>query len=165
MAEVIIMTVKIHWKPLLVSLAIPLGVGALSALLSRPGMADFQETVTQPPLSPPMWLFPVVWTLLYLLMGLASYLVYTSRDNRADIPAALTLYGAQLAVNFFWSIFFFNFGWYLFSFLWLVLLWVLILATLIAFYRIRPVAGYLLIPYLIWVTFAGYLTFAIYLLN
>ena len=71
------MTVKIHWKPLLVSLAIPLGVGALSALLSRPGMADFQETVTQPPLSPPMWLFPVVWTLLSLLMGLASYLVYT----------------------------------------------------------------------------------------
>lgn len=153
---------KIQWKRLLLCLAIPLAVGGLAGILTKDSMMQF-ALVNKPPLSPPGWLFPVVWTILFLLMGLASYLV--SRSDSAQKRPALILYAIQLIVNFFWSIFFFNFEWYLFSFFWLVLLWVLILLTIRAFWRVSPVAGILLIPYLLWVTFAGYLNLAIYLLN
>ena len=153
---------KIQWKRLLVYLAIPLGVGALAGILTKDSMMQF-SLLNKPPLSPPGWLFPVVWTILFLLMGFASYLV--SRTDRAQKRPALILYAIQLIVNFFWSIFFFNFEWYLFSFFWLVLLWVLILLTIRAFRRISPTAAILLIPYLLWVTFAGYLNLAIWLIN
>ena len=124
-------------------------------------METFQS-LNKPALSPPGWLFPVVWTVLYILMGIASYLVLTSgQPNRA----ALTVYGIQLVFNFFWSINFFNHESYLFAFIWLVFLWILIFTTMILFYRISKPAGYLLLPYLLWVTFAGYLNFCIYLLN
>lgn len=153
---------KIQWKRLLLCLALPLAVGGLSAFLTKDAMAQF-ALVNKPPLSPPGWLFPVVWTVLFLLMGFASYLV--SRSDSMQKRPALILYAIQLSVNFFWSIFFFNFEWYLFSFLWLVLLWVLILLTIRAFRRVSPTAAILLIPYLLWVTFAGYLNLAIWLLN
>lgn len=153
---------KIQWKRLLVYLAIPLGVGALAGILTKDSMMRF-SLLNRPPLSPPGWLFPVVWTVLFLLMGYASYLV--SRSDSVQKRPALILYAIQLIVNFFWSIFFFNFEWYLFSFFWLVLLWVLILLTIRAFWRISPTAAILLIPYLLWVTFAGYLNLAIWLLN
>lgn len=152
---------KIQWKKLIVCLAIPLAVGGLSALLTRSGMESF-ETINKPPLSPPGWLFPVVWTILFVLMGLASYLVAVSgKPSRT----ALTVYGVQLFFNFLWSILFFNLSQYLFAFVWLVILWILILITTVLFYRISKSAGYLMLPYLLWVAFAGYLNFAIYLLN
>jgi tryptophan-rich sensory protein len=147
-----------------VCIAIPLAVGGLSALITRGGMDTF-EMVKKPPLSPPAWLFPVVWTLLYTLMGIASYLVLESSAHREEKEKALYLYGIQLLVNFFWPVLFFSFQRFGFAFLWLVLLWVLILLTLIRFYRIHKTAGYLLIPYLVWVSFAGYLNFGIWLLN
>lgn len=155
---------KIRWKPLIICPVIPLAVGGLSTLLTRDGMEAFQR-LNQPPLSPPGWLFPVVWTILFLLMGIASYLVFTSKESRDAVNTALLVYGIQLVVNFFWSIFFFNFGAYLFSFFWLILLWVLILAVLLLFGRISKAAGYLMLPYLLWVSFAGYLNLAIYLIN
>lgn len=145
-------------------IAIPLLVGGASAFLTSGAMSMFAE-VNKPPLSPPGWLFPVVWTILYTLMGIASYLVVVSGVEEKKISKALTLYGYQLAVNFFWSIFFFNFQWYLFSFFWLLLLWVLIVLTIRAFYEISKPAAYLMIPYLVWVTFAGYLTLGIWYLN
>ncbi len=152
---------KIQWKKLILCIALPLAVGGLSALFTRGGMEAFRS-LNKPPLSPPGWLFPVAWTILYILMGIASYLVLTSgKPNRA----ALTVYGIQLAFNFFWSIIFFDFEAYLFSFIWLVILWVLIFVTMILFHGISKPAGYLLLPYLLWVTFAGYLNFYIYLLN
>lgn len=151
-------------KQFLICLAIPLLVGGLSALITRGGMDTF-ETINKPSLSPPGWLFPVVWTVLFILMGIASYLVLVSGKPQMEINRALLIYGIQLIFNFFWSIFFFNFSLYLFSFIWLVLLWLLILATTVLFYRISKPAGYLMIPYLLWVTFAGYLNFQIYLLN
>ncbi len=154
---------KIDWKKLAICVAIPLLVGGLSALLTRNSMEAF-GALNQPPLSPPGWLFPVVWTILYILMGVASYLVVTARRSRMTNPA-LTAYGTQLFFNFFWSIIFFNWQQYLFAFIWLLVLWVLILVTLLRFYRIDKRAGYLLIPYLLWVTFAGYLNLGIYLLN
>lgn len=155
---------KIQWKKLVICLAVPLAVGGLSALLTMDAMKTF-SSVNQPPLSPPAWLFPVAWTILYLLMGLASYLVAVSGTRRTEIHAALTVYALQLAVNFLWSPIFFNWQAYLLAFLWLILLWVLIFITIRRFATISPIAGWLLVPYLVWVTFAGYLNLGIYLLN
>ena len=155
---------KKNWKTLLLFIAIPLIVGALAALITGGGMSDF-AALNQPPLSPPAWLFPVAWTILYTLMGISSYLVYISDAPSGEIRSALTLYGIQLVINFLWPIFFFEFGMYLFSFVWLLLLWVMVLWTLISFFRISKPAGWLMIPYLAWLTFAAYLNLAIYLLN
>lgn len=151
-------------RTLIISIAIPLAVGALSAFLSGGGMRVF-ATLNQPPLSPPGWLFPVVWTILYILMGIASYLIYESNAPDAAVTKALSLYGYQLMVNFLWPIFFFDFGWYLFSFFWLILLWLLILECIRQFRKISKTAAWLMVPYLIWVTFAGYLNLGIALLN
>lgn len=154
---------KIQWKKLIISILIPLAVGGLSAFITRDSMASFAE-INKPPLSPPAWLFPVVWTVLYVMMGIASYIVSTS-GYPARARTALTVYGIQLGFNFLWSIIFFNLENYLFAFIWLVILWALILLTTVLFYRINKWAGYLMIPYLLWVTFAGYLNLAIYFLN
>ena len=154
---------KIQWKKLIVCVLIPLAVGGLSAFLTRNSMESF-DNLTKPPLSPPGWLFPVVWSILFVLMGIASYLVLVS-DKPARSKTALTVYGIQLAFNFFWSIIFFNFEMYLFAFVWLMILWLLIIITTVLFWRIDKRAGYLMLPYLIWVTFAAYLNFGIYLLN
>lgn len=151
-------------KSLIIAIVIPLAVGGLSALLTRGNMALF-DVLRKPPLSPPGWLFPVVWTVLYILMGLASWLVWTAEGNRLEKEKALRPYGAQLIVNFFWSIIFFNWGMYLLAFFWLILLWVLIVITAVRFYRIRPAAGYLMVPYILWVSFAGYLNYGIWKLN
>lgn len=152
---------KIQWKKLIFCIAIPLAVGGLSAYLTRDSMETF-ASLNKPALSPPGWMFPVVWTVLYILMGIASYLVLVlGKPNRN----ALTVYGIQLIFNFFWTIIFFNYEAYLFSFVWLVILWILIFATIVLFYKISKLAGYLLIPYLLWVAFAGYLNLSIYLLN
>lgn len=148
-------------KILIVCIIIPLAVGVLSALLSRNGMQTFNE-LNKPRLSPPGWLFPVVWTILYVLMGIASYLVLTDRNASS---AALNAYILQLIFNFFWSIIFFGLEMYLFAFIWLVILWVLVLITTVLFYRVSETAGLLMIPYFVWVTFAGYLNLSIYLLN
>ena len=155
---------RIKWNTLIVCIAIPLAVGGIAGLLSRGGMEVFQM-LNKPAFAPPGWLFPVVWTILYVLMGIASYLVLESNADKTEILEGMILYGYQLVVNFFWPIFFFQFQWYLFSFIWLVALWVLIIMTMIEFYQVSKTAAYLLIPYLVWVTFAGCLNFAIYRLN
>ena len=155
---------KIDKKRLIICFAIPLVVGGAAGLLTMNSMEAF-EALNQPPLSPPGWLFPVVWTVLYVLMGIASYLVSVSDAPHEEKARALWTYGIQLAFNFLWPIAFFNLKWYLFAFLWLVILWILILITALRFGRIRKPAGYLLVPYLLWVAFAGYLNLAIYLLN
>ncbi|MEE1441373.1 MAG: TspO/MBR family protein [Christensenellales bacterium] len=155
---------KIDKKRLIICLAIPLVVGGAAGLLTMNSMEAF-EALNQPPLSPPGWLFPVVWTVLYVLMGIASYLVSVSDAPHEEKARALWTYGIQLAFNFLWPIAFFNLKWYLFAFLWLVILWILILITALRFGRIRKPAGYLLVPYLLWVAFAGYLNLGIYLLN
>lgn len=152
---------RIQFKKLLICLVIPLAVGGLASLLTRNSMEMF-ESLIKPPLAPPGWVFPVVWTILYILMGIASYLVVTS--ERAN-NTALTIYGIQLAFNFLWPLIFFNLGMYLAAFIWLIALWLLILATRELFGRISEPAGYLMVPYLLWVLFAGYLNLGIYLLN
>ncbi len=152
-------------KPFLVSILIALAVGGLAALLTMDSM-DIYGMINTPEIAPPGWLFPVVWSVLYVLMGISSALVFTDKNaSPAEKASALKVYGLQLIVNFFWSLIFFNLRNWLFAFIWIVLLWVLILIMIVKFYRIRPLAGLLQIPYLLWVTFAGYLNFMIYLLN
>ena len=154
---------KKNLKTLLIALGIPLAVGGLATLL-RGGMGNYRA-LEQPPLSPPGFVFPIVWTLLYLLMGYSSYRVYTSNAPEIAKKRALTLYVIQLPLNFLWPIVFFGFEWYLAAFFVLLGLWVAILLTMRSFSAIDETAGDLLIPYLLWVTFAGYLNFGVYILN
>lgn len=158
------MELKKEHKRLLLCLGIPLAVGALAALISGRGMKGF-ENLNQPPLTPPGWLFPVVWTILYLAMGWASCRIAGASAPAGEKKKALVLYGLQLAANFLWPILFFNQGWYLAAFLELILLWGLVLATMLQFSRIDSRSGDLLLPYLLWVTFALYLNFGVYVLN
>jgi len=143
---------------------VPLLVGVVASLITCGGMEAFQMEI-QPALTPPDWIFPIVWTILYILMGISSYLVMVSNVSKEKKEKAMVLYWYQLAVNFLWPTFFFNFRWYLFSFFWLVLLWVLVLFMILKFYKIDKRAAYLDIPYLIWLTFAGYLNFAVWWLS
>ena len=154
---------KINWKKLLICLAIPLAVGGLATLLSG-GMDTYAELV-QPPLSPPGWIFPIVWTILYLLMGYASYRILVSDAPPAAIRKALTFYAIQLALNFLWPLVFFGLQWYWAAFILLLALWVFIYLTMHLFGSIDDTAENLLIPYLLWVTFAGYLNLGVALLN
>ena len=154
---------KINWKRLLINLGIPLAAGGLSALISG-GMGQY-KVLNQPPLSPPGWIFPIVWTILYLLMGYAAYRVQVSGKSQESINKANRLYAAQLLLNFLWTPIFFGLEWYLVAFFLLVALWALIYLTMQAFSKIDETAGDLLIPYILWVTFAGYLNLGVYLLN
>lgn len=155
---------KIKKTTLIIFILIPLLVGGISALLTMGAMKDF-ALINKPPLSPPAWLFPVVWTVLYILMGISSYIIYTAPVSDEKALKALIPYGIQLIFNFFWSIIFFNLGWYLFAFIWLVVMLIFILITFKRFYEISKPAAFLLIPYILWTIFAGYLNFGIYLLN
>lgn len=152
----------IKLKPLLVNLFIPLAVGGLSALLTMSSMETYGQ-LKQPPLSPSGWLFPVVWTVLFLLMGTAAYLVWM-RDSTGR-NGALLLYGLQLLFNFAWTLIFFNGQKFGFALLWLLVLWVLILLTTLRFFKESKTAGWLMVPYLAWVTFAAYLNAGVWYLN
>lgn len=150
-------------KNRLIALAIPLAVGGLATLLA--GGMDAYEAINQPPLSPPDWLFPLVWTALYLLMGEASYRVYSSGQDPAQIRKALTAYGVQLGLNFLWPLVFFSGKMYLTAFIVLVALWVAIVVTMRRFMKLDEKAGDMIIPYLLWVSFAAYLNLGVFLLN
>jgi tryptophan-rich sensory protein len=155
---------KFDIKLFIKSIALPLLVGIVAGLLTRNAMQDFQA-LNQPPLSPPGWLFPVVWTILYILMGVSSYLIKTASVDAETKSNAFLLYYYQLLVNFLWPIFFFNFGWYFFSLVWLILLWILVFFMIRQFAEISKPAAYLNIPYLIWLTFAAYLNAGVWWLN
>ena len=151
-------------KALIICLLIPLAVGGLAAALTMDSMAQF-AALAQPPLSPPGWVFPVVWTILYLLMGWASFLVWKSGAPQAAKKRTLGLYGVQLVVNFVWPLLFFRAGLYGFALIWLVILLVLVAETMLAFGRIDRRAAWLLAPYLLWLLFAAYLNAGVWLLN
>lgn len=155
---------KIDKRLLLICIAIPVLTGLIAGLLTGGGMETFAG-IDKPPLSPPGWLFPVVWTILYTLMGISSYIVITSGKTQEQTSDALRIYIVQLAVNFMWPFLFFTMGWYLFAFIWLVLLWILVFIMIVMFKDISKLAAYLNIPYLVWLTFAAYLNFAIWILN
>ena len=136
-------------------------VGALSGWLSRNGIQTFSETAVQPPFSPPAVVFPIVWTALYGLMGISAARI-AAAPNRGK---ALNVFFAQLIVNFFWSPLFFSAQAYGFAFLWLLLLWVLVLIMIVRFWKIDRTAAVLQIPYLLWLTLAAVLNYAVWQLN
>ena len=150
-------------KKRLISWAIPLAVGGLATLLS--GGNDIYWSINQPPLSPPAWVFPLVWTALYIAMGEAAYRVLTSGADKTKIKQALIAYGIQLFLNFLWPLFFFDGQMYLTAFIVLIALWIAIFITTRRFSQIDETAGDFMLPYLLWVTFAGYLNLGVFLLN
>ena len=152
----------IRLKALIANILIALGVGGLAGLLTRNSMDAFEQ-LNKPVFSPPGVVFPIVWTILYILMGISAYLIYTS-DSKGK-KAAMNVYAIQLAMNFFWSIIFFGLEAYTFAFVWLVILWIFIAIMIYLFSKINKVAAFLQIPYFLWVTFAGVLNLAIAILN
>ena len=155
---------KINWKLLVTCIAIPLAVGVLSSFLTRGGMELF-ETIQKPASSPPSWIFPVVWTLLYTLMGISSYLIIISGGEEECIKDAISVYAYQLTVNFLWPTFFFSFQWFFVSFLWILLLILLVAVMIRKFWKLSKAAAYLIITYLLWLCFAAYLNLTIWWLN
>lgn len=152
------------WRPYIISALIAIAVGGLSALLSMDGMEAYSTSVVKPPLTPPGWVFGVVWTILYALMGISAAKIWLSSESVAK-GQGLNLYVAQLIVNFFWSLIFFNAQAFGFAFIWLLLLWVLVLLMILQFYKVDKRAALLQIPYLIWLTFAAYLNLGVWILN
>ena len=152
------------WRPYIFFVLLSEGVGLLSWMFTREAMMLYSGSIQKPPLSPPAIVFPIVWTILYALMGISAAMVATS-DNRKEGDNSLNLFVAQLVVNFFWSLFFFNAQAFGFAAIWLVLLWVLVLLMILSFRKVDKVAAWLQVPYLIWLTFAAYLSFGVYLLN
>lgn len=155
---------KGKWKPYLFWILAAEAVGGLSGWLTREGTKIYQQTVAQPPLSPPGWVFPVVWGILYALMGISAARISLAPQS-ASRSRGLNLFITQLIVNFFWSLIFFNTGAYGFALLWLLLLWVLVLWMILTFRKIDPLAAWLQVPYLLWLTFAAYLNYGVWMLN
>lgn len=151
-------------KPYIIWVLLAEGVGLLAGLLTSDATMIYANTITKPPLAPPAILFPIVWTVLYALMGIGAARVATSPNRKPD-NFALNIFIVQLIVNFFWSLIFFNAQAFGFAAIWLVLLWVLVVIMIFAFWKVDRLAAWLQIPYLIWLTFAAYLNFAVYLLN
>lgn len=149
---------EINWKALLISIAISLGTGIVSTLLTGGAMRR-NAPLYQPPLAPPGWLFPVVWTILYVLMGIAAYLVWES--DGGDRKLSLSLYAVSLFLNGIWSVFFFCMRAYFLALADLLALWLVIYLLIRQFRESSLTAARLLYPYLAWVSFAGYLNLAI----
>ena len=139
-------------------------VGVVSALLSG-GFSDFYDRYTAPPLLPPAWLFPVVWTVLYAAMGFSAYLIHSSHSVSGNKEKSLAIYFIQLALNFSWSIVFFRFNALWAAFAVIILLLIMIIAMIVSFKKISPAAAYINIPYLAWVAFASYLNFPTAFIN
>ena len=146
------------------SILIPLLIGVIVGFTTSSYMNN--SMLVQPNFAPPAILFPIVWTILFTLMGISAAMIYNNNSAaRLERDSALLTYGISLILNFFWSIIFFNFRRFLFAFIWLLFLLFIIIRMIIDFRKIRPAAGYLQIPYAVWVTFAGYLNFGIWWLN
>ena len=148
-----------------VALAIPLTVGVISAAVTRQSM-DVYKTLNTPPLAPPPMLFPIVWTILFILMGISSAMVYLNRYlGQETVKKGLIYYGVSLGLNFLWSVVFFNLGSALLAFVILLGLLYTIIRTIIEYYKVSHIAAYLQIPYALWVIFAGYINLGIWILN
>ena len=147
-------------------IALAEAAGLLSGFLTREGTQIYAEMLQKPPLSPPAWVFPVVWTILYVLMGVSSAFIWRSREEDKDTAdRGLLFYAGSLFFNFAWSLIFFNFRAYLFAFLWLLVMLTLIILTVISYKKAVPLAAYLQLPYILWTAFAGYLNFGVWILN
>lgn len=151
-------------RPYLFWIAVTITVAVLAGILTNGSMGNY-EAAAKAPLTPPSAVFPIVWSVLYLLMAISAGLIVQSDAPAKEKEQAINLYAVQLVLNFFWSIIFFNMGLYFLSFLWLLALWLLILVMIVQFFKISKAAAWLNVPYFLWVTFAGYLNFMVWYLN
>ena len=149
-------------KEFIISLLIPSLVGVISGLLSMGGIKEF-GLLNKPPLAPPGFVFGIIWPILYILMGISSYLIYDSNDYRSS--CCLKIYALNLFINFLWSPIFFGLELRLFALIWIILLDFVVVYMILCFYKVNKKAAYYQIPYLVWIIFATYLNLAIYLLN
>jgi translocator protein len=149
---------------LMVSVFLPLGIGAFAGMYTSEAIPGWYETLNRPSFNPPNWLFGPVWTTLYLIMGISLFLIW-KQDRSKDRNTAILVFLLQLALNFVWSFIFFYFNMIGLALIEIILLWVSILIMLVLFYKIKPVAAYINIPYLLWVTFATVLNAGYYFLN
>lgn len=156
---------KFKLKPLLISILIPFIGAGLSIFISGGNMGEFYSTLKKPPLSPPEWIFAVVWPILYLLMGISCYRVYMKEEITGKGSNSIFIYGIQLLLNLLWPILFFGLRLYGIAFIELIILFIFIIITTIKFYKVDKLAGLLLLPYLLWTIFAGYLNFGVWFLN
>ncbi len=156
--------VKRNWKVYAFWVVLCELVGIVSGLLSREGIAVYNVIVAKPPFTPPAWIFPVVWTILFALMGISAARVSLSAPSNAR-SWGLNVFIAQLVVNFFWPLFFFNLQAFGFALIWLILLWILVAFTIYLFWKVDRAAAWLLVPYLAWLTFAAVLNGAVWLMN
>jgi translocator protein len=154
-----------NWIKLVISIAVPVAVGGVAGLFTRPEIDGWYQTLQKPSWQPPNWVFGPVWTTLYIMMGIALYLVWKSNAAATQKRTAITLWIVQLVFNFFWSFIFFRqhqLDWALGE---IIVLWFFILLTIFSFARISKLAAWLLLPYISWVSFASILTYTIYQLN
>lgn len=157
--------IKPYILPYSIAIAIPVTVGLISAALTKDNMNIYGELNT-PPLSPPGAIFPIVWTILYVLMGVSSAMIYVERGkNPTSAKKGLIYYAISLALNFSWSIVFFNLQAAFFALLILIAMLYTIIRTILEYRKVKPIAAYLQIPYVVWVLFAGYLNAGIWFLN
>jgi len=165
MAKKIANKKKIRFIPLIICIAIPLLIGWITSLII-PNMQSIYENLTKPFFSPPAIVFPIVWTIIYILMGIASYKVYVLKYDNIDTSSAMFVYAIQLLLNFLWTIIFFGFRLYGLAFIELIILILFVILTIVRFYQKAGIkAALLLIPYLIWLIYAGVLNFFIWMLN
>lgn len=153
-----------NWKTYVFWIALAEGVGGLAALLTRSGVEQYNAVAVKPPLEPPSWVFPVVWAILYALMGISAARVSLT-ENTESRTRGLNLFAVQLAMNFLWSLLFFNYRAYGWALVLLILLWVVIAWMILEFWRADKAAGWLQVPYLIWVSFAIFLNFWVWRFN
>lgn len=153
-----------NWKTYAFWIILCEAVGALAGWISAGGIEVYSALANKPPLTPPQWVFPVVWSILYALMGISAARISLTPPSK-ERNRGLNLFTAQLIVNFFWPLLFFNAQAFGFVLIWLILLWVLVLAVILTFRKIDKTAAWLLIPYLLWLTFAVYLNAGVYILN
>ena len=152
------------WKIYAAWILLAEAVGGLSGWLTRDGAKAYSESIIQPPLSPPALVFPIVWGILFVLMGIGAARIYLAPPSR-ERTNSLRIFLLQLAFNFFWSILFFNLQAFGAALVWLLILWGLILWMIVSFRKVDPLAAWMQIPYLLWVTFAAYLNYGVWMLN
>ena len=154
-----------NWMKLLISLLIPQLIAGAAATFTSAEIGGWYRTIQKPDWNPPNWLFAPVWTALYIMMGIALYLVWSSNKREALKRRAIVLWSIQLVLNFLWSFLFFNQHLLLGGLIDIILLWIFILFTIFSFAKINKAAAWLLVPYISWVTFAGLLNFEIWKIN
>ena len=156
---------KINWTVLIASIVICNLAGIIGSVFTVSSVGSWYSTLVKPDFSPPNWIFGPVWTTLYTLMGIAAYLVWEKGVKKKHVGKALGVFGIQLVLNLFWSFLFFGMRNPFYAFVEIIFLWLAIIASIVLFYKIDKRAAYLLIPYILWVSFAAFLNYNLWVLN